>query len=488
MTESRQQEAPDDPVAATSGHRLPVAEVRRPRRISWLWLVPALAVALAAGLVHRTWTLRGVVVTVRFEDGRGLKPGDPVRYRGITVGEVRRIELASDLEGVVITAGLRSQGRKLARRGSRFWVVHPEIGLGGVEGLETLLGPRYMEVLPGDGPPHRHFVGLQSPPIVQDMRPDDLQVIVRATRRGGLRPGAPVLYRQVRVGTVLSVGLTSDASAVEARLHIGNKYTKLIRQRTRFWRVPGVEAEFGLSGMALDVDSLETLLLGGIALATPPLEDAGETVLYGHRFELADEPDDDWLRWEPVVATGDSMLPAGLSLPECVRAKIAWRQGALFKGSKSREGWLLPTGRGLLGPRDLLVPGRKADEETVVLEVAGRMVGLEEGPSESESGLALLEANLPVEYRPWPGHRIRSAATPEDCIAVGDPTAGSLPLAASRLQSSEDGWIIDRSVPVDPQMHGAAVVARSDGRLVGVILIGDDERPIVALVPGDWWR
>ncbi|UCD73840.1 MAG: MCE family protein [Phycisphaerales bacterium] len=466
---------------------LPTAILRPRRRISALWLLPVAALILAGFLAHRTLSLRGTVVIVRLADGHGLKAGDPVRYRGINVGQVRQVDLDEDLESILITASLQSQGSELARRGSRFWVVRPEVGLGGVAGLETLIGPRYLAVLPGNGAPQRHFVGLESPPIIEAIEPGDLEIIVRASRRGGLRPGAPVLYRQVRVGTIMSLGLTTDAGAVEARVHIENAFAQLIRQETRFWRVPGVEAEFGLAGIALDVDSLETLLLGGIAFATPPLDEAGEPVRTGHRFDLADEVDDDWLDWEPVVAIGSSMLPPGLALPDCQRARITWKQGLIFKGAKSRQGWVLPVERGLLGPADLMVPGEKAEEETVVLEVAGRVVSLDREPVWSDPGLALLEATLPTDCRRWSSRRIRAATEPEDCIAVADPASDPLPLAAARLTAHEDGWLIDQAVPIDETFHGAAVLARTDGRLLGMVLVNDDDdEVIVALLPEDW--
>ena len=45
--------------------------------------------------------------------------------------------------------------------------------------------------------------------------------------RSGLRPGAPVLYRQVRIGTVLSVGLTSDGGIFTSKPYIcGSNYIR----------------------------------------------------------------------------------------------------------------------------------------------------------------------------------------------------------------------------------------------------------------------
>ena len=82
-----------------------------------------------------------------------------------------------------------------------------------------------------------------------------------------------------------------------------------------------------------------------------------------------------------------------------------------------------------------------------------------------------------------PGGATRTQVDPEDCIVVADPTSPPLPLAASRLASVDGAWRVDPAVPVDAAWHGASVVSRGDGRLVGVLLV-DEEEIRVALVPG----
>ena len=465
-------------VAARGG--LPGAVLRDERRLSAIWLVPMLALALAGWLGFRAWSQRGVFVTVHLAEGHGLKPGDAVRYRGITVGEVRRVELAEGLEGIVVTAGLRRQADELARGGSRFWVVRPQVGPGGVAGLETLLGPRYMEVLPGNGGRQHRFIGLAEPPAVERIEPGDLEVILEANQRGGLRAGAPVTYRQVRVGTVLSVGLTTDGGAVEARLHIQQAYVQLIREDTLFWESSGIEARIGLGGLTLGMNSLETMLSGGVGLATPP--GASEVVRTGHRFTLVPHgPDDEWLEWQPMALIGSAFLPPGAPMPNPLRAKLAWRQGKWISRERSRQGWVLQTAEGLLGPADLLTPGEKAEGGTVFLEVAGNGLPLVDDPAWSRGGLAAFAAF--VTRTTWPAQRRRVAVKPEDCIAVGDPAATPLPLAAARLSMEAGFWLVDPAVPLDESWHGACVLSRRDGYLVGMVLANDGEPVRVALLP-----
>ena len=129
--------------------RLPVAVLKPERRLSAAWIVPLIVLVLAIWLGFSAWRQRGIHVRVQFPEGYGLKVGDDVRYRGITVGEVSDVALAPDLQSVLASLSLHARADQLARVGSRFWVVRPQLRLSGVAGVETLVGPRYVAVLPG---------------------------------------------------------------------------------------------------------------------------------------------------------------------------------------------------------------------------------------------------------------------------------------------------------------------------------------------------
>jgi paraquat-inducible protein B len=464
----------------TDGDALPVANVAPRRRWSLAWLLVVLAFAFTAVVLVRSFFVHGPSISVQLEDGHGLKSGDKIRFRGILVGEVTEVTLNERGPGVIAYARLAPEASNVAVAGSRFWVVRPQVGLEGVAGIETIVGPRYLAVLPGEGLSQRHFVGLAEPPAVDAIHPDDLEITLFAQQRGSIRKGAPVLYRQVRVGTVMSAGLAGDGATVEARVHIQRAYRQLVRTQTRFWDSGGVDAEVRITGVSIRVPSFEGLLSGGVSFATP--SEAGAAVRTGQRFTLASEPDDEWLEWEPAILVGSVHLPPGAPLPTPLRAKMAWREGRFWKSEEMRQGWVMLTERGLLGPADLFVPSSDANAGTVVLEVAGVPLPLSQAPLTSEAGLAILPAE--VEGDVWPTNRMRRADELEECIAVADSSDAPLPLSTARLSVTNGGWGIDPALSVDASWHGAAVVARSDGKLIGVLLFDDDEDAArVALLP-----
>ena len=285
--------------AQNGTEQMPAATVEPARRRKWVWLIPLAAVVLAAGLVTGYVVKRGPVITVTMAHGHGLKPKDVLRCRGIVIGQIESVKLSSDLESIEVAVRLDPTARHVARQGSRFWVVRPRVDLTGVAGLDTITGPRYLAVRPGDGDRQSTFVALAEPPAVDRIDPDGLEIELIADRRHSLRSGAPILYRQMRIGTVLSVGLSIDAASVEIRAYVEPAFAPLVRDNSQFWNVSGVDFDLDLTGLSLDVESLQSLLDGGVAMATP--NPPGQRVATGHRFTLSEDAEDNWLLWRPEI-------------------------------------------------------------------------------------------------------------------------------------------------------------------------------------------
>lgn len=277
--------------------------VRRERRVSLAWIVPLLAIAVAGVLAYQSWKERGVSVFIRFDDAAGLRAGDALVYRGTHVGEIRDVQLSADLASVVIEARLRPEAEGLAREGTRFWVARPQVSLAGVSGLDTLLGPTYLNVLPTNGQarPAYRFDGLDDAPL--DSAENGLHVVLRLQRRGTISTGSPILYRDVPVGQVDGVRLAPDARWVEVDATIREEYARLVRERTRFFKASGIGVDFGwFQGLSVKAENLEALVNGAIGFATP--DKPGVAVGDGAFFDVADEPDGDWLKWDPVLSAG----------------------------------------------------------------------------------------------------------------------------------------------------------------------------------------
>jgi paraquat-inducible protein B len=290
---------------------LPSAKVSRRRSISIVWVVPIIALAIGAWMGLREIRNLGPKITIEFADGSGVEAGKTIlEYKGIGAGSVQLVAFRPDMEGVILTLRLRKNAASLAKEGSKFWILHPEIGLSGVRGLETLVTGVRLNVMPGTGPAAYHFVGLEKTPA-PDVTDEGRSFVLRSDRLGSLTTGAPVYYRELKVGAVEASRFSDDATSVLIRLHIEAPYVPLVRTNTRFWNTGGFSFKVSLFGATLKDTSLESLITGGVSFATPdtgPLEPAAEA---GAQFELAAEAQKEWTKWSPhiPVKSPDSLMP-----------------------------------------------------------------------------------------------------------------------------------------------------------------------------------
>ena len=284
-----------------TGPALPAARVR-PRRWTFaiVWAVPLVAAIVAGYLVYSRLNEFGPTVTIRFRDGSGVKPGQTeLRYRGVPVGEVIAVELSRNREYVLVRTRLRRSAGSLAREGSVFWIVRPEVGFGTVRGLQTVISGSYIQVLPGTGKAKREFTGLERASPTQGQA--GLKLTLASPQLVSIRPGTPVHYRGIEVGSVTGTDLSADATAAHAHVFIAQRYERLVRVGSRFWTVSGVDVNFGLfRGLEVNMGSLRSLVTGGIAFATP--DDPGAPAARdGTLFLLHDKPQPEWLEWRPKV-------------------------------------------------------------------------------------------------------------------------------------------------------------------------------------------
>jgi paraquat-inducible protein B len=277
---------------------------RRPRlpRLQLVWVVPLIAVAVGAWMIFRELYDHGPEITIEFADGSGVEAGKTVlEYKGVAVGQVKAVKLDAKLNRVRVRVVVDKGAAALAAAGGQFWIVHPEIGFSGVHGLDTLLTGARLNVRPGKGPPAKQFTGLDKTPPPEN--PDRGRTfILEGDRLGSLTTGAPVFYREVKVGEVDTSRLADDATAVLVRIHVDAAYVDLVRTNSRFWNAGGFSFKVGLLGAELKNTSLESLVTGGVAFATPDSDPLGPPAPDGGIFQLVLEPDKDWLKWTPKIA------------------------------------------------------------------------------------------------------------------------------------------------------------------------------------------
>ena len=267
----------------TAVKKLGKPNVRKVRRLSLVWVVPVLALALASYLVYQQFLERGLALTLVFPEAKGLVPGKTeLRYQGFKVGVVSHLSFNAKTGQFTAHINAMRDLEPLLKTKTQFWLVKPKASLLGVSGLDTLISGNYIAMLPGKGDPSRHFVARRTPP--PEPVPDGVFMVELALHDlGSLSEGSPVYYRHVPVGEVHSYRLDKAAGAVILQLTFHENYADLVKRDSRFQDVSGLKVKASLSGIKVESQGLVPMLTGGLVMDSP---NDSPKARYGQRFVL----------------------------------------------------------------------------------------------------------------------------------------------------------------------------------------------------------
>ena len=79
---------------------------------------------------------------------------------------------------------------------------------------------------------------------------EGLALILSSDRRGSLKPGVPVSYREIQVGKVARIELGPTADRVLIHILIEPRYATLVRSGSRFWNTSGIGVDM-MVGMSV---------------------------------------------------------------------------------------------------------------------------------------------------------------------------------------------------------------------------------------------
>lgn len=251
-----------------------------------------------------------VTIVVTFKECEDLKKGAPVKYRGVDIGKVAHLRFAENMRDVVVTLHIDGPAVAFFKENTKIWLEQTEIGLAGVKNMKNIFFGAYINIQPGNGSLKRSFTGHTAPPLEPEERLVGLPITLTSKHLGSLKIGSPVYYRQIQVGRVTRFRLSETYEKVLIFITIDESYAPLIRENTRFWKASGARVSGGLfSGLSISTESMEALLTGGIALATPENMEMGREVDDHHLFILHDQAEEEWRDWQPNITLVKSERP-----------------------------------------------------------------------------------------------------------------------------------------------------------------------------------
>ncbi len=270
----------------------PSARLRRGRWISWVSLVPLFAAVIVVGIAIRTLADRGPLITISFTDAEGIQPGDTrIRHKDVDLGTVESIRLTPDMSRVIVKARMRRSTTAHLNSNTRFWIVRPRVGVGGISGLSTLVSGPYIEMYPGGGEPRREFVGLSEPPALTPDAPGRAFTL-HSDHLESLVGGSSVSYRGINVGEIEGFTLDGTGKRINIYAFVRAPYDKLVHPQSRFWNSGGLDVSVAPEGLHLRASSWQELLYGGVAFDNPDGAVGKPASEPGSEFRLYENEDD----------------------------------------------------------------------------------------------------------------------------------------------------------------------------------------------------
>lgn len=263
------------------------ATIRSSNRISKIWIIPILTLALSLWFILQEVNDKGLEIEIEFQTAAGLEAGKTqIKIRDVVIGHVDSIELNDDSSGVLVTALLDKKADKFLRTDTRFWVVSPRVSLEGISGLQTLLSGSYIDMAPGiQEQTSRHFEALNDPPVTPIGTPG-LRVFLNSEKSFTAKVGDQVIYRGLAVGRIETVEYDLEKRLARYSAFIEAPFDQLVTSNTRFWNTSGIELELGADGVGVTTPNLESLIAGGITFDEPEDMPSSHSFHKGKVFQI----------------------------------------------------------------------------------------------------------------------------------------------------------------------------------------------------------
>jgi len=240
--------------------------------LSGIWLVPIVAAIIALYLGWQSYAQHGAEITLSFQSADGIAAGQTqVKYKGVSLGTVRNVTVDPKTRLVEVHVRMTRESSEYMTDRARFWVVRPRLASGDISGVETLISGAYIQCdpgPPGHGGNKDHYQGLETPPIDRYDEPGTAYTL-KADRLGPVNSGSPVYFRDVLAGEVLDYNIGNGFEPISLHVFIHAPYDKLVRPGTKFWNSSGFGLEVGPQGLQVQLQSLKSLIVGGIDFETP---------------------------------------------------------------------------------------------------------------------------------------------------------------------------------------------------------------------------
>lgn len=239
-------------------------------------------------------------INIVFDDVDGVvEQASKLVYKGIDIGKVIDISLSNN-QKIVLKVQIDKNYKEFAKEGNKYYLKKSNISLQEIENVSAAIFAVDIGVVKGAGKKAKtQFDGYNSISDIRDSEKGKIYKVesLHATSAG---VGSPIYYKNVQIGKINRVDLSTDASRVILDCLIYNKYTNIIREDSSFYDISGFKLKFSIfSGTKIETNTFTSILKGGLMVITP--KEYKKKADSNDKFILKKELMDDWENISPII-------------------------------------------------------------------------------------------------------------------------------------------------------------------------------------------
>jgi len=232
-----------------------------------IWIVPFVALVIAGWLAYQYFSQLGPKIEIVFESNKGLKAGQSqIKYRDVTIGMIEKVVLHSDGTSVRVIARMDKAATSYLNDDAKFWIVKPEVGIGGISGLDTIISGTYINMQSEKKSMNKKkFIGLEESPKESE---DGMRIRLNATNAYNVVKGTPLFFKSMHAGTIEDIAISTDGKSVDMTLYINKSFAPYVHIDSKFWIQSALNVGYQNGKVDFSVAPLRNLLRGGIEFSS----------------------------------------------------------------------------------------------------------------------------------------------------------------------------------------------------------------------------
>lgn len=213
----------------------------------------------------------GLIISLTSEESWGVDAGQPILFRGITIGQIIQRNMSDD--GVIFDAIIAPEYKHYIYENSKFVAnsrINVNMGLNGIE----VQGATPQEWLEGGihliqgtkGAPKEQYRLYRNDFFAKaSINGNELPVTLtlKASSLPGIQKGSVVLYHQFQVGEITDVRPLMNDFDID--VYISKQYRHLLTEKSVFWAEGAAKVSVNGSGLTVEATPLNRALKGAIS-------------------------------------------------------------------------------------------------------------------------------------------------------------------------------------------------------------------------------